>query len=96
MVSYTGNILPGHLRKHSPFPDQLFVPSALYVTVLQACHDLPAFGGNLGFKATFDRVSERYFWPTMHKDLQSHCTKCEARQRHKIPYRRAPVLTGHV
>ena len=66
--------LPGHLRKRSSFRDQLVVPSGLCSLIVQACHDFPASGGHLAFKATFDRVRDRYWWPTMLGDIQSYCS----------------------
>ena len=59
--------------------------------MINACHDLPASGGHLAFKATFDRVRDCYWWPTMQGDLQSHCTGCEACQHRKTPHRRPPL-----
>ena len=50
--------LPGHLRKRSSFRDKL-VPKTLRLLVISASHDLPASGGHLAFKATFDRVRDR-------------------------------------
>ena len=87
--------LPGHLRKRISCQDQLVVLSALRSLIIQACHDLPASGGHLAFKVTFDRVQDRYRWPTMHRDIQSCCTSCNACQRRKAPHHR-PTLTGHV
>ena len=61
--------LPRHLRKRSSFRDQLMLRSAFRSLLMQACHDLPASGGHLTFKATFDRVRDRYWWPTMQGDI---------------------------
>ena len=72
--------LPGHLRKRISFRDQLVVPSVLRSLIMQACH-LPASGGHLAFKATFDGVRDRYWWPTMQRDIQSYCNSCDACQR---------------
>ena len=47
--------LPGYLRKRSSFRDQLVVPTALRNLIVHSCHDLPASGGHLAFKATFDK-----------------------------------------
>ena len=84
------------MRKRSSFRDQLVVPTVLRALIMQACHDLPASGGHLAFQATFDRVRDRYWWPTMQGDVQFHCTSCEACQRRKTPHRRPPLPTGHV
>ena len=50
------------------------VPSVLRSLIMQACHGLPAFGGHLAFIATFGRVRDRYWWPTMLGDIQSYCS----------------------
>ena len=88
--------MPGHLRKRSSFRDQLVLPKTLRSLVINVCHDLPASGGHLAFKATFDRVRDRYWWPTMQGDIQYHCTSCEACQHRKTPHRRPPLPKGHV
>ena len=88
--------LPGHLRKRSSFRDQLVVPSVLRSLIMQACHDLPAYGGHLAFKGTFDRVRDRYWWPTMQGDIKSYRTSCDACQRRKTSHHRTPLPTGHV
>lgn len=52
---------------------QLVVPKALCPVVIQACHDLPEPGERLAFKATYDKVRDRYWWPTMSTDITQHC-----------------------
>ena len=49
---------PRHLRKCNTYRDQLVVPSILRTLVLNTCHDSPASGGHLAFKATFDEIRE--------------------------------------
>ena len=63
---------------------------------MQAFLDLPASGGHLALKATFDRVRDRYWWPTMQDAIESYCTSRDACQRWKTPHRRPPLPTGHV
>ena len=63
---------PTHLRRRDSFRDQLVVPQSLRTLVINACHDLPASGGHLAFKGTFDKVRDRYWWPTMHSDVAEH------------------------
>ena len=50
---------PGHLRKRRYFRDQLVVPKTPRSILINACHDIPASGGYLYFKATSDRVTDR-------------------------------------
>ena len=79
--------LPGYLSKRSTFRDQLVVPSALRTLVLNACHDSPASGGHLAFETTFDKLRDRYWWPTVGKDVQTHCQECVACQQRKTSHR---------
>ena len=62
--------LPGHLRKRSTFRDQLVIPSACIPMVLHACHDHAMSGGHLAYKHTFDKVRDRFWWPTLHRDVK--------------------------
>ena len=61
--------LPDHLRKRNTSRDQLVVPTYLRKIVINSCHDLPASGGHLAFKATFDTTRNRFWRPTMSKDV---------------------------
>lgn len=83
--------LPGHLRRRSDFRDQLVVPTSLRKLVVNSCHDLPASGGHLAFKGTFDKVRDRFWWPTMHADVQKHVDSCLSCQ-HRKTSRRPPKL----
>ena len=70
--------LPGHLRKRSTFRDQLVIPSACIPMVLHACHDHAMSGGHLAYKHTFDKVRDRFWWPTLHRDVKTWCQDCQA------------------
>ena len=63
--------------------------------MINACHDLPASGGHLAFKGTFDRVRDRYWWPTMHSDVSQHVESCLPCQRRKTSHRPPTLPTGH-
>ena len=52
-------------------------------------------GGHLAYKLTFDKVRDRYWWPTLHHDVKTWCSGCQACQRRKSPHRRAKLPTGH-
>ena len=88
--------LPGHLRKRSKFRDQLVIPSACIPMVLHACHDHAMSGGYLAYKHTFDKVRDRFWWPTLHRDVKTWCQDCQACQRRKTPHRRPKLPTGHL
>ena len=90
--------LPGHLRKRGDFREQLVVPADLRPLVLRAYHDLPASGRHLAFKATYDKIRDRYWWPTMHADVHHRVESCPSCQHRKTSHRppHLPEGTRHV
>ena len=50
---------------------QLCVPERLRRSVMHQCHDVPA-SGHLGMKRSYQRLTSRYYWPTMHRDLEEY------------------------
>ena len=88
--------LPGHPRKRSTFRDQLVIPSACIPMVLHACHDHAMSGGHLAYKHTFDKVRDRFWWPTLHRDVKTWCQDCQACQRRKTPHHGPKLPTGHL
>lgn len=40
-------------------------------------HSIP-LAGHLGRKKTIDRVMQRFYWPTLHRDIGEFCCLCEA------------------
>ena len=88
--------LPGHLRKRSTFRDQLVIPSVCIPLVLHACHDHAMSGGHLAYKHTFDKVRDRFWWPTLHRDVKPWCQDCQVCQRRKTPHRGPKLPTGHL
>lgn len=63
---------------------QLVIPPELRKEILAAHHD-DLLGGHLGFDRTFDRIRERYWWPTVWKDTKNWVTTCGTCQRRKTP-----------
>ena len=63
--------------------------------MIKSCHDHPASGGQLASKASFNRVRDRCWWPTMQGGNQSDCTSCKACQRRTTPHGRPPLPTRH-
>ena len=63
---------------------------------LHACHDHAMSGGHLAYKHTFDKVCDKFCWPTLHHDVKTWCYDCQAYQRRKPPHRRAKLPTGHL
>ena len=87
--------LPGHLRRRGDFRDQLVVPASLRKLVMNSCHDLPASGGHLAFKGTYDKVRDRFWWPTMHIDVALHVETCLSCQHRKTSRRPPKLPVGH-
>ena len=88
--------LPGHLRKRSSFRDQLVLPDALTGLVMHAYHDHALSGGHLAYRPTYDKIRQKYWWPTINKDIRRWCEECQACQRRKTAHRRPKLPTGHV
>ena len=87
--------LPGYLRKNKTFRDQLVVPCALRDLILHECHDAPSSGGHLAFKATYDRLRDRFWWPSMSKDVAEYIKCCLSCQHRKTSRRSPPLPVGH-
>ena len=72
--------------------DQLVLPKQCREQVMALAHSIP-FGGHLGRKKIFRRISKHFYWPSMHRDIADKCRSCETCQRcrqHHIP--RAPMV----
>ena len=68
--------LPGHLRKRSTFPEA--VPETLVGLILHAYHDHVLPGGRLAFRPTYDKIHQKYWWPTISRDVRDWCEQCQA------------------
>jgi hypothetical protein len=49
-------------------------------TVLYMSHNHPT-GGHFGKDATFGKISERYYWKGMYRDIEEYIKRCDACQR---------------
>lgn len=61
---------------------RIVVPEVLVETVLTTCHD-DMSGGHLGFKKTWPKVRDRFYWKTMYRDTKNwveSCSKCASRK----------------
>ena len=43
---------------------------------LRECHDNPLTGGHFGSRRTFEKLSRRYKWKGMRKDVEDYCRGC--------------------
>ena len=58
-------------------------------TVLQLGHEIP-LAGHLGVEKTQRRILRLFYWPTVFKDIEDFCDKCQKSINHKVP--RAPLM----
>lgn len=67
------------------------VPKPLRRAIVLAAHEGPQ-AGHLGITKTLCRVAQKYFWPTMTKDVTKLVSSCDRCQRVKVSQRAASGL----
>ena len=98
-------IINGHLYHHRPrgFIDieledldacKLVVPQSLRAQAIAESHEPPQ-AGHLGVDKTYQRLSTRYFWPNMLRDVVAFIARCDICQRCKVEQRPPAGLMGH-
>ena len=63
------------------------IPEKRINEILYNFHDHP-FAGHLGIDKTYKKIIERYFWPTIYKDVRKYvlsCLSCQKRKADKTP-----------
>ena len=71
---------------------QLVLPRECRHRVLQLAHTVP-MGGHLGKKKTTARITRRFYWPTMHRDIAEFRRGCvECQKCRKFKSTRAPMV----
>ena len=78
----TGGLLYRYNPDSESCEPQLVVPKQKVGEVLAECHD-SALAGHPGVERTIDRVTRRYFWSTLRKDVRHHVQSCVECQRYK-------------
>ena len=68
---------------------QLVLPQECRHRVLQLAYSFP-MSGHLGKKKTTARVAQRFYWPTMHRDIAEYCRGCQKCRKFKST--RAPMV----
>ena len=63
---------------------QIVLPDQLVREVLYAAHDSPG-SGHLGVDKTLHKVRERFYWPTLFRDVNKYCRTCHSCQCRKDP-----------
>ena len=72
--------------------EQLVLPLQCRQTVLHLAHDIP-FSGHLGKHKTAQRILQRFYWPTLYRDVAEYCRTCEPCQKSShYKTRRAPLI----
>ena len=77
--------------------EQLVLPTQCRKTVLEVAHDIP-LSGHLGKGKTAQRILQRFYWPTLYRDVAEHCRTCEVCQKtsqrrpRRVPLSPLPVI----
>ena len=77
-----------NLKNHQELVVQFVLPKKFVHKVILACHD---DNGHLGMERTLRLLQERFFWPKMAVDIQTHICTCENCLRFKQPPERAEM-----
>ena len=51
------------------------LPVALQTNILELAHNHP-LAGHLGFSKVYAKISSRYYWPGMYRDIKRYCQGC--------------------
>jgi hypothetical protein len=79
------NILYKRVRVNKERKLAVCVPIELILDVLYSYHDNLISGAHLGLSKTLDKVSNRYYWPSMRADVIQYVNSCKDRQTKKSP-----------
>lgn len=70
-------------------PRQVFVPQSSIPYLLDLAHDNQIYGGHLGIKKTFRKLS-KFWWKGKHKDVEDYVKSCELcqmfKKQHGLPH----------
>ena len=83
------------LKNHSELISQFVLPKNFVCKVILACHD---DNGHLGMERTLRLLQERFFWPKMADDVQTHICTCDRCIRFKQPQEKSgmqPILVSY-
>ena len=87
--------MENNLKNHPEPVAQFVLPKGFIHKVILACHD---DNGHLGMEQTLRLLQERFFWPKMAEDLQTHICTCERCLRFKQPQEKTemqPILVSY-
>ena len=76
------------LKNHSEPISQFVLPKNFICKVILACHN---DNGHLGMERTLGLLQERFFWPKMADDVQTHIHTCDRCIRFKQPQEKSEM-----
>ena len=72
--------------------EQLVLPEQFHAIVCKLAHTIP-LAGHLGRDKTAKKISKRFFWPTLFRDVADYCRRCpECQCTAKGSQRRVPLI----
>ena len=77
--------------------EQLVLPNQCRQEVLKLAHSIP-LAGHLGKQKTAQRILQRFYWPSLYKDVANYCKSCPECQKaspkgsHRAPMVSLPVM----
>ena len=84
--------VPSGRREEEMAVEQLVLPEKCRETVMKLAHSIP-LAGHLGRDKTTRRILQRFYWPTVHRDVADYCRGCDVCQKRagkNVP--RAPLI----
>ena len=78
--------------------EQLVLPQQCRGTILTLAHSIP-LSGHLGKDKTSRRVLQRFYWPTLYKDVATYCKSCPSCQKsartrkQRVPMVPLPIIS---
>jgi len=79
-------------RRNRQKPEQpLRVINTLELEIILYCMHTDPLTGHFALKATIQRILERYYWPTIDKDVRKYIGSCDACQRRGKPQVNEPL-----
>lgn len=89
---------PGCNDEEGMMVEQLVLPVRCHGVVVKLAHEIP-LAGHLGKDKTAKRILQRFYWPTVHKDVVEFCRSCEQCQKStkcrepKVPLIPLPIVS---
>ncbi len=78
----SNNVLYRQVTNNGAKVELIFLPQSLIPIVLQKSHDA---AGHQGIERTVSLVRERFYWPTLLKDVEHYCKNCKRCMMAKEP-----------